>query len=164
MQASTNIRRTPLGRRVGRGSSVLLAVLLAVLAMLLLSLFAILEGGKPVQAIVGGTKVKDNATYPFMVQLVYTNPDTKKQSVICTGTLINKDSVLTAGHCLYQPEIKSGKPNPEAGQLFDPKDLSLIIGSTKALDTSKGELRKLVAADKQSLGKSLCCGSGEYKG
>jgi hypothetical protein len=164
MQGSTNVRQTP-GRRAGRGSSVLLlAVLLAVFSMLLLSLFAILEGGKSAQAIVGGDKVTDPATYPFMAQLVYTNPDTKKQTVVCTGTLIGKDSVLTAGHCLHQPDWKGGNPNPEAGQLYDPKDLSVIIGSTKAKDTSKGELRKLVATDKQSLGKSLCCGSEEYKG
>jgi hypothetical protein len=40
MQASTNIRQTPPGRRPGRGSRVLLALL----AMLLFALLALLEG------------------------------------------------------------------------------------------------------------------------
>jgi V8-like Glu-specific endopeptidase len=166
MQGSTNVRQTP-GRRAGRGSRVLpLAVLLAVLSMLVLSLVALLAGDKPAQAIIGGNKVTDPATYPFMVQLVYTYPDTKEQVVVCSGTLIDKDSVLTAAHCLYQPDKKRGKPNPQAGQPWDPKDLSVIVGGTKALDTSQGELRKLVASDQKSLEKSaVCCNAAEnYNG
>src|SRR5215208_2970637 len=89
MQAPTNIRRTPSGRRSGHRSRVLLAVL----AMLLLSLFAILEGGKPAQAIIGGDPVQTNTDYPFMVQVLYNG------KLICGGTLLDNDSVLTAAHC-----------------------------------------------------------------
>jgi hypothetical protein len=71
MQASTNVRRTPPGRRSGRGSRVLLAVL----AMLLLSLFVLLAGGTPLQAAPpSGAKVDISATKGWQRTGVYVGP------------------------------------------------------------------------------------------
>jgi secreted trypsin-like serine protease len=113
MQGSTNVRQTP-GRRAGRGgSSVLLAVLLAVLAMLLLSLFAILEGGKSAQAIVGGKDVKPDDKYPFMALIEAHAPAYGDKVQGCNGTLIDNDSVLTAAHCFEGMDLKQLNKDPK---------------------------------------------------
>jgi trypsin len=98
MQAPTNIRQTPPGRRAGRRRRLLLAVL----AALGVSVFVLLEGGDPTQAIVGGTEVKPVGKYPFMAALLYGNDPSKnpRRNLFCGGTLIDKDSVLTAAHCI----------------------------------------------------------------
>ncbi len=41
---------------------------MVVLAALMVSVFALLGGGKPTRAIVGGTEVKPADKYPFMVR------------------------------------------------------------------------------------------------
>jgi uncharacterized membrane protein YgcG len=130
MQGSTNVQQTP-GRRAGRGSRVLLAVL----AMLLLSLFAILEGDRRAQAIVGGETVQKNTDYPFMVQVL------ENGKLVCTGTLLDNNSVLTAAHCVTD----------EKGNPLDPSTLSVIVGTTKNLDTSQGQKRGVATKP------SICC-------
>jgi secreted trypsin-like serine protease len=67
---------------------------LTVLAALVVSLFALLGGGEPTQAIVGGTEVP-NGKYPFMAYV----------GGVCGGTLIDRDSVLTAAHCFHNQYI-----------------------------------------------------------
>jgi len=58
---------------------------------------------KDTKAIVGGHIVKN--MQPFMIAISMDkefNIVNHKEYVMCTGTLINKDWVLTAGHCLFE--------------------------------------------------------------
>ncbi len=65
--------------------------------------------------IVGGTSVP-NGKYPFMAALL----DKRRagdafDELLCGGTLIDKDSVLTAAHCLVNPK---------------PDKLQVVVGRT----------------------------------
>ena len=125
MQASTNTRRTP-ARRAGRSRP------LAVLAALLVSLFVLLEGVEPTRAIVGGTEVKPDGKYFFVVALLYGKDPSKnpRRNVFCGGTLIDKDSVLTAAHCIRK-------------HIDDPdlvRHLAVIVGATQ-LGVGQGVVR-----------------------
>jgi secreted trypsin-like serine protease len=77
--------------------------------------------------IVGGTAVP-NGKYPFMAALL----DTRRagdafDELFCGGTLIDKDSVLTAAHCLVNPK---------------PDKLQVVLGRT-ALNQNRGQLRSV---------------------
>ena len=77
--------------------------------------------------IVGGTAVP-NGKYPFMAALL----DKRRSGdafdeLFCGGTLIDKDSVLTAAHCLVNPK---------------PDKLQVVVGRT-ALDQNRGQLRSV---------------------
>ena len=77
--------------------------------------------------IVGGTSVP-NGKYPFMAALL----DKRRSGdafdeLFCGGTLIDKDSVLTAAHCLVNPK---------------PDKLQVVIGRT-ALSQNRGQLRSV---------------------
>ena len=81
--------------------------------------------------IVGGTAVS-NGEYPFMVSLQERRsgePPTKEH--FCGGTLIDRDSVLTAAHCaLY---IKRQIPA---------RKLRIVVGPT-VLNSDQGQARKI---------------------
>jgi secreted trypsin-like serine protease len=77
--------------------------------------------------IVGGTAVP-NGKYPFMAALL----DKRRagdafDELFCGGTLIDKDSVLTAAHCLVNP---------------NPDKLEVVVGRT-ALNQNWGQLRSV---------------------
>ena len=77
--------------------------------------------------IVGGTAVP-NGKYPFMAALL----DKRRagdafDELFCGGTLIDKDSVLTAAHCLVNPK---------------PDKLQVVVGRT-ALNQNRGQLRSV---------------------
>jgi secreted trypsin-like serine protease len=77
--------------------------------------------------IVGGTAVP-KGKYPFMAALL----DKRRageafDEQFCGGTLIDKDSVLSAAHCLVNPK---------------PDKLQVVIGRT-ALDQNQGQLRSV---------------------
>jgi secreted trypsin-like serine protease len=77
--------------------------------------------------IVGGSAVP-NGKYPFMAALL----DTRRagdafDELFCGGTLIDKDSVLTAAHCLVNPK---------------PDKLQVVLGRT-ALNQNRGQLRSV---------------------
>ena len=77
--------------------------------------------------IVGGTAVP-NGKYPFMAALLDKDrPGDAFDELFCGGTLIDKDSVLTAAHCL-------GNPKPDK--------LQVVIGRT-ALSQNRGQLRSV---------------------
>src|SRR5215204_5593648 len=77
--------------------------------------------------IVGGTAVP-NGKYPFMAALL----DKRRagdafDELFCGGTLIDKDSVLSAAHCLVKPK---------------PDKLQVVVGRT-ALNQHRGQLRSV---------------------
>src|SRR5215217_2366831 len=77
--------------------------------------------------IVGGSAVP-NGKYPFMAALL----DKRRagdafDELFCGGTLIDKDSVLTAAHCLVNPK---------------PDKLQVVVGRT-ALNQHRGQLRSV---------------------
>ena len=75
--------------------------------------------------IVGGTAVP-NGQYPFMAALLDTRrPGGAFDQLFCGGTLIDKNSVLTAAHCLVNAK---------------PDKLQVVVGRT-ALDQNRGQLR-----------------------
>jgi secreted trypsin-like serine protease len=82
--------------------------------------------------IVGGTAVP-NGKYPFMVALLdKRRPGGALQEQFCGGTLIDKDSVLTAAHCFF-----SNRGN------FQPRiKLQVAVGRT-ALNQNRGQLRSV---------------------
>jgi len=77
--------------------------------------------------IVGGTTVP-NGKYPFMAALLdKRRPGDAFDELFCGGTLIDKDSVLTAAHCLVNPK---------------PDKLQVVVGRT-ALNQNRGQLRSV---------------------
>jgi secreted trypsin-like serine protease len=92
---------------------IILVVTAAFAAALLLSLYAILEGGKPAQAIVGAKDVEPVDKYPFMALIEAHDPSLGDKASSCNGTLIDKDSVLTAAHCFRGIDLNQLNKNPE---------------------------------------------------
>jgi secreted trypsin-like serine protease len=92
--------------------------------------------GKYYPYIINGEPVP-NGKYPFMVALI---DKTREPSSInpykyfCAGTLIDKDSVLTAGHCFFRP--------PNYKELFDPQQLRVTVGRT-VLSSNQGQVRRV---------------------
>src|SRR5215212_7362219 len=77
--------------------------------------------------IVGGTAVP-NGKYPFMAALLdKRRPGDAFDELFCGGTLIDKDSVSTAAHCLVNPK---------------PDKLQVVVGRT-ALNQNRGQLRSV---------------------
>src|SRR5215210_5048537 len=77
--------------------------------------------------IVGGTAVP-NGKYPFMAALLdKRRPGDAFDELFCGGTLIDKDSVLTAAHCLVNAK---------------PDKLEVVVGRT-ALNQNGGQLRSV---------------------
>lgn len=77
--------------------------------------------------IVGGTAVP-NGKYPFMVALLdKRRPGDAFDELFCGGTLIDKDSVLSAAHCLVNPK---------------PDKLQVVVGRT-ALNQNRGQVRSV---------------------
>src|SRR5919107_634046 len=77
--------------------------------------------------IVGGTALP-NGKYPFMAALLdKRRPGDAFDQLFCVGTLIDKDSVLTAAHCLVNAK---------------PDKLQVVVGRT-ALNQNRGQLRSV---------------------
>jgi secreted trypsin-like serine protease len=113
----------------------------ALVAAMVVSLIVFVQGGEaaPQAAdeqtsyasvspmIVGGTAVP-NGKYPFMAALLdKRRPGDAFDELFCGGTLIDKDSVLTAAHCLVDPK---------------PDKLEVVVGRT-ALNQNWGQLRSV---------------------
>ena len=82
--------------------------------------------------IIGGTAVP-NGNYPFMVALLEKRirGGGAFQQQFCGGTLIDKDSVLTAAHCLYRQGVYDRGVK-----------LQVVVGRT-ALSQNQGQLRSV---------------------
>jgi secreted trypsin-like serine protease len=120
-----------------------LTLLAALVAAIVVSFFVFVQGGeaapqaadRQTPKIVGGKGVPDGK-YPFIAALL----DTRRaggpfQQQFCGGTLIDKDSVLTAAHCFFNP--KSGNLDPQSV-----KALQVVVGRT-VLDSSQGQVRSV---------------------
>src|SRR5215213_10169048 len=82
--------------------------------------------------IVGGTAVP-NGKYPFMAALLdKRKPGGAFQEQFCDGTLIDKDSVLTAAHCVFS----------NRGIFPSRMKLVVVVGRT-ALNQNRGQLRSV---------------------
>src|SRR5215204_1563344 len=118
------------------------ATLLAALVAVMVAFFVFVQSGEaapqaadkqpsaPVSPkIVGGTPVPDGK-YPFMAFLYFSTP--KGQFLgYCGGSLIDKDSVLTAAHC-FNGLRNLGQPNGVK--------LQVIVGRT-VLSSHQGQVR-----------------------
>jgi secreted trypsin-like serine protease len=107
-------------------------LLAALVATMVVSYFVFVQSGEAAQVadkptyeplIVNGTLVPDGK-YPFMAFLYYTYPNGGDSW--CGGSLIDKDSVLTAAHCVV------GHPKNWKLQVY--------VGRT-ALSSNKGQMR-----------------------
>jgi secreted trypsin-like serine protease len=94
------------------------------------------EDGTIGPQVVGGTPVR-NDKYPFMTSI---QADTSErggyQEHYCGGTLIDQDSVLTAGHCV---EFIGGSTN---GGALSYRDVRLVVGVT-VLSSDQGRVRRI---------------------
>jgi secreted trypsin-like serine protease len=80
--------------------------------------------------IVGGTAVPDG-NYPFMVALLdKRKPGGAFQELFCGGTLIDKDSVLTAAHCFFRNR-----------DIFQARIKLVVMLGRTTLDQSRGQLQ-----------------------
>ncbi len=84
--------------------------------------------------IVGGKEVP-NGKYPFIAALLDTRlRGNAFDQQICGGTLIDKDSVLTAAHCFFD---RKGNLDPQSVKAFQ-----VVVGRT-VLDSSQGQVRSV---------------------
>jgi secreted trypsin-like serine protease len=113
--------------------------------MVVAAFFLFVQGGEAKQVaneqppygpkIIDGTGVY-NGKYAFIVALL----DKRLRGgafdeQFCGGTLIDKDSVLTAAHCFFDPE--TGDPDPESLKV-----LRVIVGRT-VLNSNQGQVRNV---------------------
>jgi secreted trypsin-like serine protease len=118
-------------------------ILPAALVAAMVSLFVFVQSGETApQATadnqstkITGGKAVPNGKYPFMVALLdKRTPGNAFQEQFCGGTLIDKDSVLTAAHCFFDAK---GDPDPESIKV-----LKVIVGRT-VLTTRQGQVRSV---------------------
>ena len=114
----------------------------ALVAAMVTAFFVLVQSGEAAQVtdehsyepkIISGTEVP-NGKYPFMAMLITSTvsgqPNPFPQDRWCGGTLIDKNSVLTAAHCLSAPTF-----SPE-----DEPNLRVVVGRT-VLPSSQGHMR-----------------------
>ena len=98
-------------------------------ALLLASAAALAADAQDYQAqVVGGTAVPDGQ-YSFMAALMYTpHPGNDYDEQFCDGSLIDQDSVLTAGHCVRGIPVEA---------------LEVTVGRT-VLSSDQGQKRSVI--------------------
>lgn len=74
-------------------------------------------GEEPSEAVVGGNLAAPG-TFPWMAALILSSHSSPQTGLRCGGTLIHPEWVLTAAHCLTNPD----------GSFMLPSDLRVIIG------------------------------------
>ncbi|QKW07628.1 serine protease [Streptomyces sp. NA04227] len=86
--------------------------------------------GKP---IIGGGDVA-NDTYPFMAALASRGQGSLKDRQFCGGSLIDRQTILTAAHCVIG---ENGKP-------VDSKKMQIAVGRTVLSDSDQGQIRNVM--------------------
>lgn len=124
-------------------------LLAALVAAMVVAFFVFVQSGEAAQAadeqpptkIVGGKPVPDGK-YPFMAALINpTLPGTFFDQQFCGGSLIDKNSVLTAGHCVFgvAPNAPPGTP---PGFIQTPRNTQVIVGRT-VLNSDQGKVHNV---------------------
>nr|WP_215550144.1 trypsin-like serine protease [Amycolatopsis sp. CA-230715] len=94
---------------------------------------------QPAGAVANGVEVNDGI-FPFAVKFLMTDipkPDGSKYDSACSGALIDRQWVITAGHCFHDVNRK-----PVSGPV--PYKTKAIIGRVDDADTDKGHERSVV--------------------
>jgi secreted trypsin-like serine protease len=118
----------------------------ALVAAMMAAFFVFVQSGEAAQvadeqfyepSIIGGTAVP-NGKYPFIAALIDTRiqGNTPLDQQFCGGTLIDKNSVLTAGHCVV--DDPSVRPLPTA-------HLRVIVGRSVLNSKQEGQVRRVSA-------------------
>jgi Trypsin len=89
-------------------------------------------------AMVGGT---DQLSAAFAAPLAYIEIDEGKDVGSCTGTLISPTVVMTAAHCVYNEDEKTGK----LIGIARPRDISVRVGSLNVSNPALGVAAGVVA-------------------
>lgn len=121
--------RVPLSGRL----AVSLAALLAALVLALAAPGAGAEVYEP--QVVGGEGVP-SGKYPFIASIQSSRVDTPSGH-FCGGTLIDRDSVLTAAHCA---EVIGARPSGSAPLYY--RDVRVVVGRT-LLRSDQGQVRRI---------------------
>lgn len=123
-------------------------LLAALVTAMVVAFFVFVQSGEAAQAadeqpsakapkIIGG-KPAPNGKYPFMAALVNpTRPGTFSDQQFCGGSLIDKNSVLTAGHCVF-----GDPPFAPPGFTQTPQNTQVIVGRT-VLNSDQGKVRNV---------------------
>lgn len=123
-------------------------LLAALVAAMVVAFFVVVQGGEAAQAadeqpsakapkIIGG-KPAPNGKYPFMAALVNpTRPGPFSDQQFCGGSLIDKNSVLTAGHCVFGDPLFA-----PPGFTQTPQNTQVIVGRT-VLNSDQGKVRNV---------------------
>jgi secreted trypsin-like serine protease len=102
------------------------ATMAATLVAAVVSVLAFVQSGPAAQAVVGGTETPDGK-YPFLTALLNTNSgNTPGEQQFCGGSLIDRDSVLTAAHCFDRIGVS-------------PQPIRVTVGRT-VLDSTQGQV------------------------
>lgn len=80
--------------------------------------------GQPNCEVYGGQQA-DPGEYPFMVGLLLRNVSNWQNALLCGGSLISPDTVLTAAHCMFDQQ----------GNRFPARTFEVLIGTIDRRDT-----------------------------
>jgi secreted trypsin-like serine protease len=118
-----------------------LTLVAALVAAMVAAFFVFVQSGEAIQVadehsyepkIIGGTEVP-NGEYSFVAALLNTNEGpTAFQQQFCGGSLIDRDSVLTAAHCVTGTRSLPVPPRP----------LRITVGR-KVLNSNQGQKRRV---------------------
>lgn len=123
-------------------------LLAALVTAMVVAFFVVVQGGEAAQAadeqpsakapkIIGG-KPAPNGKYPFMAALINpTRPGAFFDQQFCGGSLIDKNSVLTAGHCVF-----GDRPFAPPEFTQTPQNTQVIVGRT-VLNSDQGKVRNV---------------------
>ncbi|MGW2382845.1 S1 family peptidase [Streptomyces sp. NPDC001658] len=85
------------------------------------------DKSRPSPRIIGGTEQADGA-HPYMTALLYKGAESPYDRQFCGGSLLERDVVMTAAHCVEDTK---------------PEDIETAVGRTVLSRTDQGQLRNV---------------------